>query len=128
VTIGIFAGTVRVTPNATGVGVSRDRVQAGAFLGEHHLRGPPGHPVLPGVDHRAEPRARLLQLGERPVLAQEVRVLGDQVGLGDLHRRLRPTLGRRIDRLARVDRDPVVAGEVDHRLVADRDPRDVLGP
>ena len=35
VTIGVFAGTVRVTPNATVCGIAGDRVQPGPFLGQH---------------------------------------------------------------------------------------------
>ena len=56
------------------------RMQPGAFLGEHVHRGPPRHPVHPGVDLGAEHPARRLQLGERGVLAQQVGVLGPSPG------------------------------------------------
>ena len=41
-TIGVVAGTVRVTPNATVCGLGRDRVQPGPFLLEHLDRGAGG--------------------------------------------------------------------------------------
>lgn len=80
-------------PERDGVRGERNGVEAGVFLGEHLDRGPPRDPVHPRVDVVPELFARGLQVGERGVLLAQVRVLGDQVSLGDLDRRLGPALG-----------------------------------
>jgi len=85
----------------------RDRMQPGPFLGEHLVRGPAGDPMLPGVDLDTERLARRLQLAERGVRLEQVGVLGDQVGLGDLHARLRTAFRGGVGRDAGVDRHPV---------------------
>ena len=59
-------------------------MQPGPFLSEHLLRDAAGDPVLAGVDLLTERRTRRLQLPERVVRLEQVGVLGDQVGLGDL--------------------------------------------
>ena len=114
-------------PERDGVRDRRDRVQPGPFLLEHLGRGPAGDPMHPGVDLLTERLAGGLQLRERVVLRQQVGVLRDQVGLGDLHARLRPTLGRRVGRDTRVDRDPVMPGERHHGRITHRHPGHVLG-
>jgi len=114
-------------PERDGVRDHRHRMQPGLFLGEHVGRGAAGDPVDPAVDVITELLTRHLELGERVVGVEQVGVLGDQVGLGDLDRRLAATLGSGVDRLTRVDGHRVVAGERNHGRVADRDPSDVLG-
>jgi len=52
------------------------------LLGREHLHWcPPGHPMDPGVAHLAERLAGVLELGERVVLLEQVRVGRDQIGL-----------------------------------------------
>ena len=64
--------------------------------------------------------------GEVLVLVAQVVIGRDQIGLRDLHRRLRAALALRIRRLAGRDRQPVMTGDLDDRRVADRDPAHVL--
>src|SRR3954447_23826026 len=54
--------------------------------------------------------AALDELGEGVVAGAQIRGGGDQVGLRDPHRGLRPALGLRVGRNAGVHREPVVAG------------------
>ena len=80
----------------------------------------------PPVDPVAEPGAGLLQLREAAVSRQQVRLRGHQVGLGDLHRRLDPALGLRVERHAGLHLAAVVAAQRDHLRVPHRDARDVV--
>jgi hypothetical protein len=106
--------------------LGRQRVQPGAFLGKQLGWRPAGHPVRPGVDQLAEPRARRFQLGEAVVAIAQVDLGGDQVPLGDAHGRLRAALGLRVGRHAGADRQPVVPPRGHDVGVAHRHPRDVL--
>jgi hypothetical protein len=101
-------------------------VQVGALGGQPDGRGLAGLAMLAGVDLLAEPLARPGQLGERRVVAEQVGAGGDQVGLGQLHRRLRPALALRIVGDAALDLAAVVAADRDHLGVADRDAGHVI--
>ena len=59
--------------------------------------------------------------------AQQVRLGGHDVGLGELDGVLHPTFGCRVGGFAGQHRDAVVAAEGDRGAVADRDPGDVSG-
>ena len=100
----------------------RHPVQPRRLLGQHHRGFAAGGPVLTGVDLVHERLARLFDLGEGRVVGTQVGVPGHDVGLGELHRGLHAALGSRVRRLAGQHRHPVMAGEVDRLLVADRDP------
>jgi hypothetical protein len=78
------------------VGLVWDPVQPNPFLRDHLDRDPAGHPVHPVVHLGHELLARLLELGEQSVLVAQVRVSGDQVGLGDFHRRFHRALAGRL--------------------------------
>ena len=60
------------------------------------------------------------------ILVAQVVIGRHQIGLRDLHRRLRATLRLGIRGLAGRDRQPVMTGNVDDRRVADRDPAHVI--
>jgi len=113
-------------PERDRVRVCWHRVQPAALLGQHLVRWPTGDPVWPGVDLLTERRARRLELSEAGVLLTQVRVLGDDVSLADLHRRLGAALGRRIRRHTGVHHHRVVLGERHQLRIPDRDPGDVL--
>ena len=102
-------------------------MQLSLFFGEHVGRDAAGDPVDPAVDVSTELLTRGFQLREGVVRVEQVGVLGDQVGLGDLDRRLAATLGSRVARLTGVDGHRVMPRERNHRGVADRDPGDVPG-
>ena len=101
-TIGVFAGTVRVTPNATvcgvaGIGCSRARSSASISAGARRVtRCTRALTCSQNASHAASSSAKPSYSGSRLVS------LGHQVGLGDLHRVLRPALGRRVGRHAGV--------------------------
>jgi hypothetical protein len=101
-------------------------VQPDAFFGEHLDRGPLRDPVGTGVDLLAELLTRSLELGEAGVLLTQVGVLGDEVGLADLHRRLGAALGCWIGRNTGVHDHRVVLGERHQLRVPNWDPGDVL--
>ena len=101
-------------------------VQPAVFLGEQVDRCPAGDPVRPPVHLSAERGARGLQLTERRVLLEQVRLRRHQVGLGHPHRRLRATLGLRIRRHTRADGHPVVPPGRHHVRMPDRHPCDML--
>ena len=77
---------------------SGDRMQPGPFLGQQLCRWPPGDPVRAGVDLDLERSTGLLQLSERGVLGQQVRLRRHQISLADPHIGLAATLRRRIRR------------------------------
>ena len=101
-------------------------MQPDPFFGEHLDRDPAGHPMHPAVHLRHELLTRLLQLSKRGVLGAQVGVGGNQVGLGDLHRRLHPTLGGRVGRLTSQHGHPVMPAERDGLPVPDRHPGHML--
>ena len=118
--------TARVSPSAavngaTGIGCSRacstSSASAGTRLVSRWTRP---------LTLLAERLTRLGQLGERVVAGPQVRLGGDQVGLRDPHRGLRPALGLGVERDTGVHGQAVVpARGHDHRM-PDRDPGDVL--
>ena len=77
-------------PERGGVGMLGQRVQPGAFLGQHLRRDTAGHPVHPGVDLLAELGARRLA-ARRSCRSRASRFASrrHQVRLRDLHRVLR---------------------------------------
>ncbi len=106
----VFTPTVRVTPNdtvrgAAGSGCSRARCSTSMSIGARRVTR-----CTRALTVSGEHRARLLQLDERGVLLAQVGVLGDQIGLGEFHRRLRPALACRIRRLTGVHPHRVVPG------------------
>ena len=113
-------------PERHGVRGCGDRVQPGPFFGEHLDRRPLRDAVGAVVDLLAERHAGRLELGERGVGLEQVGVLRDEIGLADLHRRLRAALRCRVGRHAGVDHHRVVLSERDQLRVAHRDPGDVL--
>ncbi len=80
----------------------------------------------PGVDLDAERLTGLDELGKGVVAGAEVGGGGDQVGLRDPDRGLRPALGLRIGRNAGMHSEPIVAGGGDDHRVPDRDTGDVF--
>ena len=115
------------------VGTQRQRVRGGRkhvqvrpLGGQPHGRGLPGLAVLAVVDLLQDPLARPGQLGERRVVAEQVGAGGDQVGLGELHRRLHPALALRIVGDTGLHLAAVVAAHRHHLGVADRDAGHVL--
>ena len=104
----------------------RHRVQPGPLDLQPLRRDRARLPVHPPVHHHAELLACPRQLSEAPVALQQVRLRGHQVGLGDPHRRLRPALGLRVIRDARMHRHPVMPAHGDDLRMADRNPGDML--
>ncbi|MGH8919747.1 MAG: hypothetical protein ACRD0H_15690, partial [Actinomycetes bacterium] len=76
-----------------GVGLSGQDVEVGGLLGQHVGRRPAGLAVPPAVDLLAERVAGDHQGGESGVGVEQVRLGGDDVALGHLHRRLRAPFG-----------------------------------
>ena len=109
-----------------GVRLGRQPVQMFAFDPQPVRWDCVSLPMDAGVDLRAPLRACPLQLGERAVLAAQVRRGGHQIRLGDLHRGLGSALGFGIVGDTRFDLAAVVAAEFDHLRVPHRHPGDVL--
>jgi hypothetical protein len=103
------------------------RVQCRAFLVEHLDRTATRCAVHAGIDLGDECRTCGFDLAEAAVLAEQVRLGGHDVGLGEFDGVLHPTLGGRVGGLARQHRDTVIAAEGDRCAVADRDSGDVSG-
>jgi hypothetical protein len=126
VIIGVFAGTVRATPNAavygcSGSGCSRPRTSASISAGARRVTR--CGRVLTCSQNTAQAS---LQLGEAGVLKQQIRLGRHQVRLGDLDRVLRPALSRWIGRHTGGDGQPIMPGEVEHLPIAHRDPGTML--
>jgi len=108
------------------VSLDRQHMQPRAFPVEHVDWRPPGLAMDPAVELGTDLGARFDEIGEAAVLLEQVRAGGDKVAFGDLHRRLRATLGFRVVRDAGVQNAAVVPADRDHLRVPDRDPSDVL--
>jgi hypothetical protein len=77
------------------------------------------------VDLDHELGARLNELRPRPVVVAQVGVRWDDVGFGDLHCSLDTSLGFRVSRHTRRDRDHVVMADLNDQRMAHSDPSDV---
>lgn len=104
----------------------RQRVQVLPLGSQLAGRDRGGLPVHPPVDLRAELAARVLEPGEAAVGRPQVRLRGDQVGLGDLDRRLDAALRFRVERDAGRHRAAVMPAQRHHLRMPHRDPRHVI--
>ena len=85
-----------------------------------------GRAMRPRVHIRHELRAGVLERLPVRILLAEVVIGWHQIRLRDLDRRLRTTLRLRIGRLARLDRQSVMARDLNDRRVPHRDPAHML--
>ena len=121
-----IVSALRVTPSAAvngaaGTGCRRGSSSASISAGARRVTR--CGRALTCSQNAAQAASRAAKL---PYSAEQVRVRGNQVGLGHLDRGLRTALGRRVIGHAGGDRQPVVPAELHRALVADRDPGDVL--